>query len=106
MTRKTFTWRAEADLLDAVALLSKSQGRTANAFVTAAVEARIADTAPKEAQQLESLARKLRSLPDRKKAFDQAKAAFVEAEMSGNDPAEGTTPETELDAVLDKALRA
>lgn len=90
MPRRPFTLRIDAKERLALESLSKIEGRPINQLITEAIKSYLSRRGQKERSLDKNLAR-LRAYRKQDPKFRRAIAAFVEAEASLEDPAEGKT---------------
>jgi hypothetical protein len=89
MARVPFTLRIESEERDALANLSKIEGRPVNQLLNEAIKSYLQLRGTKERSLENSLAR-LRSYREKDPGFKKAISAFVEAEARFADPVEGS----------------
>ncbi|MGH7366013.1 MAG: hypothetical protein ACREK9_06335 [Candidatus Rokuibacteriota bacterium] len=104
MPRKAFTFRIDPDVQAALATLSKILHRPMNRLVNEAVKAYLKRRSQEVERDLEASLASLRAHRKRDPDFEQAIAAFVEAEASMEDPVEGR-PETDSGPVRTEIQR-
>ena len=94
MAQIPFTLRIDAAERDALKNLSKVEGRPINQLLNEAIKNYLRRQGPKE-RGLETTLEGLRKYRQRDPDYKRAIAAFVEAEATFDDPAEGTVIEEE-----------
>jgi len=95
MARVAFTLRIDAEERAALENLSKMERRPVNQLLNDAVRNFLLRRRPKE-RSLEANLARLRAYRERDPQFSRARKAFVEAEVSVNDPLEGEPIEGQL----------
>jgi hypothetical protein len=95
MSRVPFTLRIDDAERVALKNLSKVEGRPVNQLLNDAVKSYLTTRGQKE-RELEDTLESLRHYRKRNSGYQRAKAAFVEAEASLDDPLEGEVMEGQL----------
>ncbi len=89
MARKAFTFRIDPDDQAALARLSKILRRPMNKLIGEAVAVYLAQRSREVERDLEADLERLRAYRRRDPDFEQAIEAFIDAEVSVDDPLEG-----------------
>lgn len=106
MERRPFTFRLEDELYRALSSLSSITKRSMNQLITEAVDMYVRRTSREVERDLEKTLEQLRQYSRKDPDFEQAIAAFAEAEATLDDPLEGTpidrpqTAQSEIDELL------
>ena len=106
MERRPFTFRLEDELYNALSSLSSITKRSMNQLVTEAVAIYVKRTSREVERDLEKTLEQLRQYSSKDPDFEQAIAAFAEAEATLDDPVEGRpidrpqTAQSEIDELL------
>jgi len=106
MERRPFTFRLEDELYSALSALSSITKRSMNQLVTEAVAIYVKRTSREVERDLEKTLEQLRQYSSKDPDFEQAIAAFAEAEATLGDPLEGRpidrpqTAQSEIDELL------
>jgi predicted transcriptional regulator len=106
MERRPFTFRLEDELYCALSSLSSITKRSMNQLVTEAVAIYVKRTSREVERDLERTLQQLRQYSSKDPDFEQAIAAFAEAEVTLDDPLEGQpidrpqTAQSEIDELL------
>ena len=87
--RRPFTFRLEEELYEALSSLSSVTKRSMNQLITEAVAIYVRRTSREVARDLEETLERLRQYSREDPDFEQAIAAFAEAEATLDDPLEG-----------------
>lgn len=89
MERRPFTFRLEGELYNALSSLSSITKRSMNQLITEAVAIYVRRTSREVERDLETTLERLRQYSSKDPNFEQAIAAFAEAEATLDDPLEG-----------------
>ena len=89
MERRPFTFRLEDELYNALSSLSSITKRSMNQLITEAVAIYVRRTSREVERDLEKTLERLRQYSTKDPNFEQAIAAFAEAEAVLDDPLEG-----------------
>lgn len=89
MKRKSLTWRMDQPLYEALSSLSGVAHQSMNRLVTDAVSQYVRVRSKELELELEDTLERLRSYAERDPGYEDAIAAFVEAEACYEDPLEG-----------------